>query len=352
MTRALSRLVVATVTSGALLAVGTVATTAFADATPKAAKTAQETHKSAQDAQKAILAAFDRYEVVAGAAPNDFYLDLIRNPKFAKQVDDIAVECGNSRYQPLLDRYISGGDVALAEVRKVWRDTTQPSCGFSAFYERLFPLVRRINLTQPPGGKLRILACDPPIDWNAVHRPEDLAPFEERDHTIAAVMEKETLAKHRKALMLFGVSHLLHGGGSAVAMYEQRYPGRTYTIATHMGFRKDNDRLEARMTGWPVPSVITFSGTWLGDLDSSHFESRPGQPPATKGYPGADAYLYTGPRALILRQPIAAATVLDTAYIAELRRRAAAIQDPPDGLMHPETFFRRELESGPLEFGS
>ena len=345
MPRKLTRLVVAASTTGALLAAATLATTAFAGTTPG-------TPKSTVDAQKAILAAFDRYEVVAGAAPNDVYLDLIRNPEFPKEVDDIAVECGNSRYQPLLDEYLAGGDVTLAEARQVWRDTTQPSCGFSAFYDQLFPVVRQVNLALPAERKLRVLACDPPIDWSKVTSPEDLTPFEERDRTIAAMMKTEVLAKHRKALMLFGVSHLLHGGGSAVAMYEQEYPGRTYTIATHFGFEKDNDRLEARMAGWPVPSVTPFAGTWLGDLDSSYFESRPGQPPAGKGYPGADAYLYTGPRALVLRQPIAAAAVLDPGYLTELRRRADAVQDPPDGLMRPETFIKRELESGPLEFGS
>lgn len=304
-----------------------------------------------QDAQTAILAAFDRYEVVAGAAPNDLYLDLIRNPGFPEKVDDIVVECGNSRYQQLLDEYVAGGDVTLAEARRVWRDTTQPSCGFSAFYDTLFPVVRQVNLALPAERRLRVLAGDPPIDWSRVTSPEDLAPFEERDTGVAAVMETEVLARHRKALMLFGIGHLLHGGGGSVAMYEREYPGRTYTIATHMGFAKDNDRLEARMAGWPVPSITPFAGTWLGDLDASYFETRPGQPPATKGYPGADAYLYAGPRALVLRQPIAAAAVLDTGYLAELRRRAAAVQDPPDGLMHPETFVKRELESGPLEFG-
>ena len=145
---------------------------------------------------------------------------------------------------------------------------------------------------------------------------------------------------------------LKHGGGSAVAMYEHEFPGVTYTIATHFGFQKDNEKLEQRLARWPVPSVVPFAGTWLGQLDASYFESRPGQPPAAKGYPGADAYLYTGPRALILRQQIAASTVLDTKYITELRRRAAAVQDPPGGLMHPETFFQRELESGALEFES
>jgi hypothetical protein len=305
-----------------------------------------------QDAQKAILAAFDRYDVVAGASPNDIFLDLIRNPAFPGKADVIAVECGNSLYQPLLDRYIAGQDVPLADVRQVWRNTTQPSCGFSVFYERLFPLVREVNKSLPPAEKLRVLACDPPIDWSKVTSPEGLAPFEERDRTIAALMKTEVLAKDRKALMLFGISHLLHGAGSAVAMYEQQYPGVTYTIATHFGFQKDNEKLEKRLARWPVPSVVPFAGSWLSQLDASYFESRPGQPPAAKGYPGADAYLYTGPRALILRQQIAASTVLDTKYITELRRRAAAVEDPPGGLMHPETFFQRELESGALEFGS
>lgn len=350
--RKLTRLAVAAVTGGALLAAAMAATAAFAGTSPNTRTPDNRGRAAAQDAQKAILAAFDRYDVVAAASPNDVFLDLLRNPAFPDRVDDIAVECGNSLYQPLLDRYIAGEDVPLAEVRKVWRNTTQPSCGFSAFYDRFFPLVRQVNKNLPPGKKLRVLACDPPIDWSKVTSPEGLAPFEERDRTIAAVMKKEVLTKHRKALMLFGISHLLHGGGSAVAMYEQQFPGVTYTIVTHYGFQKDNDRLEARMANWPVPSVTPFRGTWLGEVDSSYFESRPGQPAASKGYPGADAYLYTGPRALILRQPIAAGAVLDTEYIAELRRRAAAVQDPPEGLMHPETFFKHELESSPLEFGS
>lgn len=337
MTRELIRLTVAVV----------MAATAAASTT-----SAAEAGASPKDATKAILAAFDKYEVVGAASPNTVFLDLIRDPSFPDKVDDIAVECANSLYQPLLDRYIAGEDVPLSEVRQAWRNTTQPSCGFSAFYEQFFPVVRQVNKKLPPAKKLRVLAGDPPIDWSRVTTPEDLAPFEERDRHVAAVMKREVLAKNHKALMLFGISHLLHGGGSAVAMYEREYPNVTYTIATHYGFQKENDTLEQRMSSWPRPSVIPFARSWLGELDSSYFESRPGQPPAGKGYPGADAYMYTGPRALMLRQPIAAGTVLDPQYIAELRRRAAAIQDPPDGLMHPETFFKRELESSALEFGA
>lgn len=76
----------------------------------------------------AILAAFDRYEVVALDAAHgrkdvdDFILTLIRHPAFAERANDIAVECGNSLYQPILDRYIAGEDVPIEETRKVVED--------------------------------------------------------------------------------------------------------------------------------------------------------------------------------------------------------------------------------------
>src|SRR5271168_4598491 len=62
------------------------------------------------DATTAILAAFDKYEVVGLSAAHDnkdlddFVLHLVRNPAFATKVNDIVVECGNSFYQPTLDR--------------------------------------------------------------------------------------------------------------------------------------------------------------------------------------------------------------------------------------------------------
>src|ERR1700719_331976 len=89
----------------------------------------------AEPALPAILAAFDKYEVVAMPEAHgmkdidDFILLLIRNPAFSEKVDDIAVECGNSLYQSVLDRYVAGEDVPFTEVRKVWRNTTGQMCG-------------------------------------------------------------------------------------------------------------------------------------------------------------------------------------------------------------------------------
>jgi hypothetical protein len=299
------------------------------------------------DAQAAILAAFHRYHIVGGMSPahgrkdaDDFITSLIRNPALPDAVNDIAVEGGNSLYQPLLDQYIAGEDVPLTDVQQVWQNTTQPNVGYSLLYQELFPLVRRINLRQPAQRKLRVLACDPPINWATVTSQQDLVPFMDRDAHIAAVIESEVLAKHRKALMLFGSDHMLHTGG-AVATYEQRYPGVTFTIVNHEGFATDNDKLEQRMATWPVPSLTSITGTWLSDLDSSYFSL----PAGDKGYPGADGYLYLGPRDLLLHQPISSRTVLDTAYLTDLQHRAVTIQAPANSPGYPATQFQRETQS-------
>jgi hypothetical protein len=55
--------------------------------------------------------------------------------------------------------------------------------------------------------------------------------FFDRDGNIASVMENEVLSKHRKALMLFGTFHLMHGAtDDAVASYEKHYPNVTFVI--------------------------------------------------------------------------------------------------------------------------
>jgi hypothetical protein len=303
------------------------------------------------DAQRAILAAFDTYDVVAGLGvtnkdTDDLILALIRNPAFAAKVNDIAVECSNSLYQPILDRYIAGEDVPIAAVRPVWRNTTQPSCGFSAFYEELFPLVRRINQTLPPERRLRMLACDPPIDWSKITKPDDARPFSDRDQSIAAVMEREVLAKHRKALMLYGIGHVRHGTRTAVGRYEARYPHVTLIVVDYHGFGEGtplarfNDALEKRMTSWPVSSLVPMQGSWLADLPCTYFD---GDLPGSncRGYPGVDALLYVGPRDLMLYEPIPAGIALDTAYMSEIRRRAA-VTGNPNGPWNPDKKLEQE----------
>jgi hypothetical protein len=290
----------------------------------------------------AILAAFDRYEVVAMPEGHgmkdvdDFILSLIRDPTFPAKVNDIEVECGNSLYQPVLDRYIAGDDVPFTEVRKVWRNTTQSMCGRSGFFEQFFPLVRAINQNLTPAKRLRVLAGDPPIDWDHVKTREDGMKFFDREPSIVSVMEKEVLSKHRKALMLFGSFHLFHGvADSAVATYEKRYPHLTFVISD-LGIY-DMNRTSAPTSPfalWPNPSLALTKGSWLGALMlrdifpppimierdcKVHIDFPPDLQKPMEAL--VDAFLYLGPQEFRLNEPMPADIALDADYMTELKRR-------------------------------
>ncbi len=303
-----------------------------------------------EPAVPAILAAFDKYEVVAMPEAHgmkdidDFIFSLIRNPAFPKKVNDIEVECGNSLYQPVLDRYIAGEDVPFAEVRKVWRNTTQSMCGESGFFEQFFPLVRAINQKLPPSKRLRVLAGDPPIDWDKVKSFEDAVRFFGRGPSITSVMEKEVLSKHRKALMLFGNHHIFHGApASSVSMYERDYPNLTLVI-NDIGpfYRSPPGQSSNPFATWPVPSLVLAKGTWLGALDLGYFLPppfmmdkdckvhhefpRPLQKPMEEL---VDAFLYLGPPDLSLKEQLPADIALDADYEKELQRRESLRGMPP-----------------------
>jgi len=304
----------------------------------------------------AILKAFETFEVVAMPAAHgqkdidDLILSLIRDPRFPASVNDIVVECGNVRYQPILDRYIAGDNVPFTEVQHVWRDTTvQQMCGASGFYEQLYPLVRSLNQRLPAASRLRIVAADPPIDWSKIRSYQDLTPFFDRDGSIASVMEREVLSKHRKALMLFGVFHLLHGGGpgqgDAVTRYERHYPGRTFVISD-LGYYGTGDEpfADAHVPVGAWPSLLRTKNSRLGSLSLSSFLPTPlttdqdcnvidafaGKSKSVADQ--IDAFLYLGPQRTLLVEPLPADIALDHAYRSEWLRRMKLV-----GLPGPST---------------
>jgi hypothetical protein len=306
----------------------------------------------------AILKAFETFEVVGMPAAHgqkeidDFILSLIRDPRFPALVNDVVVECGNVRYQPILDRYIAGEDVPFTEVQHVWRDTTvQQMCGSSGFYEQLYPLVRSLNRHLTAGSRLRVVAADPPIDWSKIQSYQDLTPFFDRDGSIASIMEKEVLSKHRKALMLFGVFHLLHGGGpgegDAVTRYERHYPGRTFIVISDPGYYGTSDAplLNANAPGGVWPSLTMTKNSKLGSLSLDTFMDSPlttdqdcnvidacAKAPAKTIADQMDAILYLGPPGSQLSEPLPADIALDRAYRAEWLRRMKLV-----GLPSPST---------------
>ena len=316
-----------------------------------------------EPAVSAILAAFDKYDIVAMPAAHalkdldDLILTLVRNPAFWKKVNDVEIECGNSLYQDVLDRYTSGGNVPFQEVQKVWRNTTQPACGLSGFYEQLVPLVRAINQKLPREKGLRVLSGDPPFDWDQIRTAEDLHKAVlsvRRDTSISSVIEKNVLSRHRKALMLMGTFHLLHGVG-AITLYEKNYPNSTFVISELGTFGTNlTDLSTSPFAAWPIPALARIKATWLGRLDLSKFLPPPTivdqdcnahtDLPAPLRKPVEelfDAVLYLGPQDLRLWEKVPADIVLDADYMKERRRRAALPGSPASSVQAPDGLDRQ-----------
>jgi sulfur carrier protein ThiS len=165
-----------------------------------------------------ILKAFRSYRVVAiseGDHNNEqghaFRLGLIRDPRFAAAVNDIVVESGNALYQDTMDRFVNGEQVPYEELRKTWQNTTQPHAIWDVpIYEELYRAVREVNASLPKERRLRVLLGDPPVDWDQVRSVEDLAKqLDRRDALVAGLIEREVLARGRRALVIYGARHLL-----------------------------------------------------------------------------------------------------------------------------------------------
>src|SRR5688572_1944478 len=82
------------------------------------------------DPFEAIADALTTYRVVGlgegahrGEQDHAFRLALVRHARVAERAQDIVTECGNSRYQDVMDRYIRGDEVPQAQLRRTWEDS-------------------------------------------------------------------------------------------------------------------------------------------------------------------------------------------------------------------------------------
>ena len=146
----------------------------------------------------AILRAFESHAIVAVADDphgseqlHAFRMSLVRDPRFARVVDDIVVEFGNARYQDVMDRFVRGDEVALDVLQKTWQDTTQVTAVWDrAIYEEFFREVRDVNSRLPRERQLRVLLGDPPVDWE--RGPEDAGKWTPRrtEHAAQVVLDQ------------------------------------------------------------------------------------------------------------------------------------------------------------------
>src|SRR5579871_528567 len=153
-----------------------------------------------------IVDAFKTHDVVALGEGNHnneqgaaFRAKLFHDPRFQAAVNDIVVECGNGRYQEMMDRYIAGEDVPEKELRKAWLETTQPHDIWDRdIYADFFHTIHEINKKVPKAKQLRVLLGDTPYTYDPANPG---APMMRTDVFPAELVQREVIAKKRKALL-------------------------------------------------------------------------------------------------------------------------------------------------------
>jgi hypothetical protein len=266
----------------------------------------------------AVIAALREHRIVAigeihGQQEHyDAMQTLLFDPRLPDLVDDIVVEFGNALYQPTIDRFGNGEIVEDRDLRLVWRNTTQsPSNTWdSPMYEQFFRAVRAANSTLPAEKRIRILLGDPPIDWADVRTRADVLAFGDRNGHTMSVIEREVLAKGRRALIYYGTNHVRRDG-DIIQGIEQATGQRTYVIVAGA---------HPRLASTPRRMVVPAAGTWLASAGTIDFQYLPGECGEKFGEI-FDALLYLGQVEVVTRSLTNPAIFLDPEYWAELQRR-------------------------------
>lgn len=308
------------------------------------------------DPAAAILDAFRTHRVVAVTAGHGdargyaFGRSLVNDPRIAAVVDDIVIEEGSAKFQELSDRFVRGEAMAIASIRPIWRETTQPGLGLDEPWEAFFGAVRAVNAAHAGGHQLRVLLGDPPIEWEQVKTPEDHRKWiEMRDWYPADLIQREVVEKKRYALLFYGDMHFQRK--NMIANYESEGPAETIVsrLESKWGakvftiFTASTALVKglADVASWPAPSLAVVRGTVLGALDFTFYYPsealgriaiRDGRPDFSAQIPREqwttlraedqfDAVLYTGEANRTQVRP-AATRCTDKADIQERKRRA------------------------------
>lgn len=169
------------------------------------------------DAVRAVIEATSTHRLVAigerhlSEPFHDFLQDLL--PELPDKVDDIVVEFGNALHQDVADRFVLNLEpVEPDELAQIWRTTIGGRVYWDApVYQRFFRSVRDLNAGLEPDQRIRVVLGDPPVDWSQVDSAADrdrIQTEDQREPFFAGVVDREVMARGRRALLLAGGEHL------------------------------------------------------------------------------------------------------------------------------------------------
>ena len=274
--------------------------------------------------QKPVVALGDFHWL---AQEESFYSAIVRDPRFAESVGNVVVEFGGEASQGIIDRYVAGENVPVAELRKVWTETAGWVPGPTALgYVNFFVSVRAANLKLSPEHRIKVWLGEPRIDWSEVKSWQDLQSyFPLRDDNYVRIISENILKKQKKTLLIIGTGHLFDpkGPGPVKAKIEAAYPNKVAVVSPFAGYLEPacNERIAAQTKDWPVPSVVgPVEGTRLKSelqLENCNYSVKDQQ----DMWAHSDSILYVGAPDSLTFSAMDPNIYLDLDYFNEVNRR-------------------------------
>ena len=314
---------------------------------------------SVTSAVDGIMAAFETHPLVGigdwhgMAQEEDFYVELIKDPRFAKEVGNVVVEFGGAAQQESIDRYVRGEEIPYEQLRKVWTELigfvpTVTGLGYLNFFAQ----VRSVNAALPPAQQIHVWLGDPPMDWSKIKtREEAIQVLHERERYPAGLIKAEILEKQRKALVIYGTLHF-YDENALKSLVDMAYPNAFFIVTPYIGFQEEScsAAFERATHGWPSHALATVSGnTALRNalrasgcrfINESDYHFAPEVTEAerakalakwedeTSGVAG-DAILYLGEAHSLTISPMTPDLYLDLAFRKEIDRRRIIMSGHP-----------------------
>ena len=277
-----------------------------------------------------------------------FLRELIADPAFLCRTDDIVIEFGNARLQPIADRWSNGDPVSEAELVSMYRETEVMFAWNAPMYRAFYETVREVNGKHLCRKPVRLVLGDPAFDWAKIGTVDDFKALPDRDRFFTDVVEREVLAKKHRALLISGALHALKrypkrdpgddagfSEPSAAQLIEKEHPGSLFIVGL-----VTTPAAADTMHMPPPPSFRVVHGSALGKLNFSIIAPAwDAKPVVVNGKHDwkledsnawasmgevVDGVLYLGgDKTRVFPPP---SIYLDPAYQAQLRKRAAIIK--------------------------
>jgi hypothetical protein len=224
----------------------------------------------------AITEAFSARRVVAISDPrtqalNRVVVALMHEPAFRSRARVIVYDCCARRYQRLVDRYVSGGDVSLSAVARAWEHA-----GPAIPRPNLFVAARTLNRRVPARQRIRIVLAHPLAEGTFVCKRGQRCNVwgDGLDRVIAEVIEEEVFQRGENALLLAAHWKLDRrrrpsnprgfGFDSAVRRIERRHPGTVFLAWGLKVCTLPHSPADEVVARWPAPAMAEIHGTSVG----------------------------------------------------------------------------------------